>query len=50
MGVPHHGANLAYWASFAANILLQLGQLGLGTNPKFIDALKRKTPTFADIS
>ncbi|KAL9609828.1 MAG: hypothetical protein Q9167_005433 [Letrouitia subvulpina] len=49
MGVPHRGADLAFWGSFAANVL-QLGQLGLGTNPKFMEALTRHSPTFADIS
>jgi hypothetical protein len=49
MGVPHRGADLAYWATFAANIL-QFGQLGLGTNSKFVEALKRSSPTFANIS
>lgn len=49
MGVPHRGADLAYWATFAANIL-QFGQLGLGTNSNFVRALKRSSPTFANIS
>ena len=49
MGVPNRGADLAYWASFAAHIL-QFGQLGWGTNTKFVEALKRNSPTFADIS
>jgi hypothetical protein len=49
MGVPHRGADLAYWATFTANIL-QFGQLGLGTNPRFVEVLKRSSPTFANIS
>lgn len=40
---------MAYWGSFAAN-LLQFGQLSLGTNQKFIEALRRNSPTLADIS
>ncbi|KAL8874708.1 MAG: hypothetical protein Q9198_006845, partial [Flavoplaca austrocitrina] len=49
MGVPHYGADLARWASLVANIL-QVSQLGWGTNTKFVEALKRNSPTFADIS
>jgi hypothetical protein len=46
LGVPHRGADIAYWASFAAK-LLQFGQLGFGTNP---EALQKNSPTFANIS
>lgn len=49
MGVPHYGADLARWASLVANIL-QVGQLGWGTNTYFVEALKRNSPTFSDIS
>ncbi|KAL8925462.1 MAG: hypothetical protein Q9172_002224 [Xanthocarpia lactea] len=49
MGVPHRGADSARWASLVANIL-QVGQLGLGTNTNFVEALKRNSPTFSDIS
>ncbi|KAL9046418.1 MAG: hypothetical protein Q9214_000738 [Letrouitia sp. 1 TL-2023] len=41
--------HLAYWGSFAANVL-QFGQLGWGTNPKFVEVLRRNSPTFAEIS
>lgn len=44
----HYGLLLQH-ASFTAH-LLQNYQLGFGTNPGFADALKRNTPTLADIS
>jgi hypothetical protein len=49
LGVPHRGADVAYWATFAANIL-QFGQLGFGTHPVYVKALQRNSPTFANIS
>ena len=49
LGVPHRGSDLAYWASFAANIL-EIGQLGWGTNPQFVEALRRDSPVLAQIS
>ncbi|KAL8863359.1 MAG: hypothetical protein Q9178_000039 [Gyalolechia marmorata] len=49
MGVPHRGADSARWASLVASIL-QVGQFGLGTNTNFVEALKRNSPTFSDIS
>ena len=49
LAVPHRGSDVAYWATFAANIL-QFGQLGLGTNPAYVKALQRNSPTFANIS
>jgi hypothetical protein len=48
-GAPHRGADLAYWATFASRIL-QTIQLGLGTNPNFVMALQKNSPTFAQIS
>jgi len=48
-GVPHRGSDVAYWATFAANIL-QFGQLGLRTNPTYVKALQRNSSTFAEIS
>lgn len=47
--MPHRGADSAYWASFATR-LLKYGQLGFGTNSAYVDALKRKSTTFKDIS
>src|SRR5271155_1030670 len=49
LGVPHRGSDVAFWATFAANIL-QFGQLGLGTNPAYVKALQRNSTTFANIS
>ena len=48
-GVPHRGADAAYWANFAAN-LLEIAQLGFGTNTKFVAALRRNSETLANIS
>ena len=48
-GVPHRGSDLAYWSTFAAR-LLNTVQLGFGTNTSFVEALKRNSKTFADIS
>jgi hypothetical protein len=49
LGVPHRGSDIAYWATFAANIL-QFGQLASRTNPAYVKALQRNSPTFASIS
>ncbi|KAI9767544.1 MAG: hypothetical protein M1840_005581 [Geoglossum simile] len=49
LGVPHRGSDLAYWGTFAAN-LLYITQLGFGTNPAFVDALRRNSETLANIS
>jgi hypothetical protein len=48
-GVPHRGADIAYWGNFAAN-LLKITQLGFGTNTRFVEALKRNSAIFAEIS
>jgi hypothetical protein len=48
-GVPHRGADLAYWATFTS-MILQTMQLGFGTNPNFVTDLQRNSRTFADIS
>jgi hypothetical protein len=45
-GVPHRGADVAYWASWGAN-LLKILQLGFSTNTNFVDALGT---TFSEIS
>ncbi|KAI9743212.1 MAG: hypothetical protein M1818_003058 [Claussenomyces sp. TS43310] len=47
--VPHRGANLAYWAKFATNIM-SFATLGARGNPNFVKALKRNSPEFANIS
>ena len=48
-GVPHRGADLAYWATFASTIL-QITQLGFATNTNFVIALQKNSPAFAQIS
>lgn len=48
-GVPHRGADSAYWANSAANFV-KFAQLGSGANTNFVAALQRKSETFADIS
>ncbi|KAI9740439.1 MAG: hypothetical protein M1834_005019 [Cirrosporium novae-zelandiae] len=48
-GVPHRGADIAYWGRFVAN-LLDYGQLGLKVNKNLIDALVKNSPTLANIS
>jgi len=48
-GVPHHGSDVAYWGNLAAN-LLRIFQLGFSTNTNFVEALKRDSQTFTDIS
>jgi len=48
-GVPHRGADQAYWAEFAAKVV-QVSQLGFGTNTNFVRDLKRNSPAFAAIS
>jgi len=48
-GVPHRGSDIAYWGNFGAN-LLKITQLGFNTNTSFVEALKKNSTTFADIS
>lgn len=48
-GVPHRGADLAFWLQFPAR-LLEYGQLGFRGNTTYVSALKRNSPTFASIS
>ncbi|KAI9769306.1 MAG: hypothetical protein M1839_003757 [Geoglossum umbratile] len=48
-GVAHRGSDIAYWDIFAAN-LLKVTQLGFGTDNSFVEALRRNSATFADIS
>ena len=49
LGVPHRGADLAYWANLPAK-LLEYGLAGYGGNPAFLGALKRNSDTWRDIS
>lgn len=46
-GVPHRGADVAYWANFAANVL---SASHLGANPNFVKTLQKNSRAFADIS
>lgn len=49
MAVPHRGADIAFWASFAAR-LLRNAQLGFAGNPSYVKALQRNSRECADIS
>lgn len=49
LGTPHRGSDLAWWATFAAEILRTV-QLGTGTNTHYVSALKRNSTEFANIS
>ncbi|KAK2613542.1 hypothetical protein N8I77_000449 [Diaporthe amygdali] len=49
LGTPHRGSDLAWWATFAAEILRTI-QLGSGTNTAYVSALKRNSTEFANIS
>lgn len=48
-GVPHRGADLAYWASFATALAKNL-TLGFTGNINHVEALKRNSQAFAKIS
>lgn len=49
LGTPHRGSDVAYWGTFAANVLKTL-QLGRGTNTSFVSALQTNSTEFANIS
>lgn len=49
MGTPHRGGDLAYWATYLANIL-KFVQFGTATNSQFLDDLQKNSRTLADIS
>ncbi|KAH8745732.1 Alpha/Beta hydrolase protein [Hyaloscypha finlandica] len=48
-GVPHRGADVAYWAGLPAS-LLDYTLAGFGGNTAFLNALKRSSPTWREIS
>ena len=48
-GVPHRGADIAYWANSAAKFV-NFAHLGLGVNTNFVAALQRRSEVFTDIS
>jgi hypothetical protein len=49
LGVPHRGADIAYWASFPAK-LLKYGLIGYWGNTAFLKALEKDSQTLRDIS
>lgn len=49
LGTPHRGSDLAWWANFPATLVKSL-QLGRGTNKAYVEALKRNSEEFSDIS
>ena len=48
-GVPHRGADIAYWANFPAT-LLKTASLGFGGNTGYLEALKSNSHVWHDIS
>ena len=49
LGVPHRGADLAFWYQYLTEIS-KLFRLGFAGNLKFIAPLKRNSEIFANIS
>ena len=49
MGTPHHGADAAAWANFAAQALRAL-QMGTATNTNLLSDLQKNSKTLAQIS
>ena len=48
-GVPHRGADIAYWASIPAQIITHLS-LGFVGNVQFLESLKRNSVVWRSIS
>ncbi|KAI1392844.1 uncharacterized protein F4822DRAFT_142898 [Hypoxylon trugodes] len=48
-GVPHRGADAAYWADFAASVI-SFASLGLQGNRNFVKDLKKNSREFSNIS
>ena len=48
-GVPHRGADTAFWGQFAAGITKTV-QFGLGTNDKFVKDLEKNSSVLGNIS
>lgn len=46
LGTPHRGSDVAWWATFPANLLKAL-QLGSGTNTAYLDALVKNSAEFS---
>lgn len=49
LGVPHRGADMAYWANLPAK-LLEYGLMGYGGNNAFLGALEKNSHTWPEIS
>lgn len=49
LGVPHRGADIAYWASLPANII-KYGSLGFGGSTDFLNSLEKNSETWRTIS
>lgn len=49
LGVPHRGADIAYWASLPAKII-ESGSLGFLGNTNFLNSLKRNSESWRIIS
>jgi hypothetical protein len=49
LSTPHRGADIAYWAGYAAK-LTELLELGRGTNKSWVKGLKKNSKEFANIS
>ena len=49
LGIPHRGADVAYWANFPAK-LLKYGLGGYGGNTAFPNASEKDSQTLRDIS
>ena len=49
LGVPHQGADLAYWAQFPARVLPYVS-LGFAGNPRFLESLKKNSEVWMQIS
>ena len=49
LGVPHRGADIAYWASLPANII-KYGSLGFRGNTDFLNSLERNSESWRTIS
>ena len=47
--VPHRGADTAYWADLATNVL-SFSTLGVKGNANFVKSLRRNSPEFSKIS
>lgn len=48
-GVPHCGSDIAFWAGLPAT-LLDKGLAGFGANTRFLDALKRNSMEWRELS